>query len=293
MQNALGLRNVVIWDFARMNFIRTVLSKRKLTTLVDSGIVSGWDDPRMPTVRGIKRHGMLKDALREFIVKQGPSSNVINMDWSQIWAINKKHIDPISPRHTAVTVDKMVEATIRGAQNTAYSEEKPKHGKNPKLGTKKVAYSNRIIMDQEDAKNFKQDEEITLMNWGNAIVRRIHWNVDIVSSLELDLNLQGDVKKTDKKVTWLAKEGQQLTPVEIVEFDHLITKDKLEKEDDLNQFLTPKTEFRTKALADGNVANLHEGDIIQFERKGYYRVDKPFLDGKEAVFFTIPTRKGK
>ena len=293
MQNALGIRNVVIWDFARVNFMRTVLSKRKLTKLVDSGIVSGWDDPRMPTVQGILRHGMVKDALREFIIKQGPSSNIINMDWNQIWAINKKHIDPVSSRYTAVNVENIVEASVAGALEMAYDEDKPKHAKNPNLDTKKVTFSKSIVLEQDDAKTFQQDEEITLMNWGNAFVRRIHMNNGIISTIELELHLQGDVRKTDKKVTWLSKEGQQLIPVQTVSFDHLITKDKLEKTDDIFEFLTPQTEFRTKVLAESNVANLLEGDIIQFERKGFYRVDKPFVGGEEAVLFAIPGNKGK
>jgi glutamyl-tRNA synthetase len=78
---ALNLRPVYNWDFNRMNFIRTLLSKRKLTKFVDTGRVWGWDDPRMPTVRGIRRRGMTVPALREFIIKQGPSKNIVNLDW--------------------------------------------------------------------------------------------------------------------------------------------------------------------------------------------------------------------
>ncbi|KAI7679872.1 glutamyl-tRNA synthetase-like protein, partial [Hortaea werneckii] len=84
----LKLRHVYNWNFSRMNFIRTVLSKRKLTKLVDAGIVWGWDDPRMATVRGIRRRGMTIPALQEFILKQGPSKNINYMDWTAFWATN-------------------------------------------------------------------------------------------------------------------------------------------------------------------------------------------------------------
>lgn len=197
-QKALGLREVEIFDFARMNFIRTVLSKRKLATIVDSGVVWGWNDPRMPTLQGMRRRGMTIDALREFIMKQGPSQNIINQDWTQIWAINRKHIDPLAPRHTAVTKNGMVEVIIKGGRGMAYTEDKPKHNKNPELGVKKVVYGQKIWIDQEDATSFTEDEEITLMNWGNAIVRKIYWTLNsskkAVTSLELDLYLQGDFK---------------------------------------------------------------------------------------------------
>ena len=297
MQDALGLRKVHIWDFARMNFIRTLLSKRKLTKFVDQGIVWGWDDPRFPTIRGIRRRGMTIPALREYILKQGPSRNIVNLDWSLFWATNKKYIDPVAPRHTAISKANVVTCTVKGARAAAYTEDKPKHGKNPSLGTKKVAYSQTIVLEQEDAQSFAQDEEITLMNWGNAIVRsKTHslnpLHLSTITHIDLELHLQGDFKTTSKKVTWLAKEGQDLIPVELVDFDFLITKDKIEEDENFEDFLTPKTEFREEAFADGNVAELKADDIIQFERKGYYRVDRAFQHGQAAVCFAIPTGKG-
>jgi len=296
MLDTLKLRKVHIWDFARMNFIRTLLSKRKLTKFVKQGIVWGWDDPRFPTIRGIRRRGMTIDALREFILKQGPSRNIVNLDWTLFWATNKKYIDPIAPRHTAVTKENAVKAAVNGLGGPPLTVNKPKHGKNPELGTKRVAYGPTILIDQTDAQAFQQGEEITLMNWGNAIVREITHSgnplhLNQVTALELDLNLKGDVKTTKQKITWLATEAQELIPVELVGFDYLITKDKIEEDDNVDDFLNEHTEFRTEALADCNVVELKEDDVIQFERKGYYRVDRAFKHGKAAVFFNIPTGK--
>ncbi|OBT50979.1 hypothetical protein VE04_09035 [Pseudogymnoascus sp. 24MN13] len=291
-----NLRRVHIWDFARLNFKRTFLSKRKLTKLVDAGRESGWDDPRVPTIRGVLRRGMTIAALRDFILKQGPSRNVTLMDWTIFWNINKKEIDSIAPRHTAVDQQKTVIATIikRGPEK-AYTEERPRHNKNSTLGTKKVAYSRQLILDQEDAKLFKQDEEITLMAWGNATVRKINrFSLDYrspVIDIELELHLKGDVKKTEKKITWLSTEGQSLIPAELVDFDYLLTKDKLDKDDNWEDFLTEETEFWTAAFFDANLATCRMGDIIQLERKGYFRVDTPYKDGKAAVLFNIPTGK--
>ncbi|KAL3462538.1 tRNA synthetases class I, catalytic domain-containing protein [Aspergillus heterothallicus] len=290
--DTLKLRHVQIWDFARMNFIRTLLSKRKLTKLVDQGVVWGWDDPRFPTIRGIRRRGMTIPALREFILKQGPSKNIVNLDWTLIWATNKKYIDPVAPRHTAVLKDGLVKATIKGGPAEPYTLDKPKHNKNAEVGTKKVTFSSSILFDQEDAKSFKQDEEITLMAWGNAFVRKIITDPSsgAVTELELDLNENGDFKKTEKKVTWLSAD-QDLVDVELVDFDYLLNKDSLQEEDALEDVLNPKTEFRESAVADSNVALLKQGDIIQFERKGYYRCDSPAAAGKPAVLFNIPSGK--
>lgn len=292
----LRLRHVYNWDFNRMNFIRTLLSKRKLTKFVDSGLVWGWDDPRMPTVRGVRRRGMTVKALREYILAQGPSKNIVNLDWTTFWATNKKEIDPIAARYTAIDKDQAVTATVTGAREAPFSEDKPLHAKND-IGTKKVWFSKEVLINQEDAASFKQDEEITLMNWGNAIVRKISHSINPLSSksvtgLELELHLQGDVRKTEKKITWLST-AQNLIPVSLVDFDYLITKDKLDENDNWEDFINPKTEFRTETVADENVAGLKVDDIIQFDRKGYYRIDKAFLHGEPAVAFKIPTGKEK
>lgn len=292
----LNLRSVAIWDFARMNFVRTLLSKRKLTRLVKSGAVYGWDDPRFPTIRGIRRRGMTVPALRDFMLQQGPSRNVVNMDWTIFWATNKKFIDPVAPRYTAILLENAVKCSVAGANSEVVFMDKPKHGKNPEVGMKKVVCSDTIWIEHEDALRFAENEEVTLMSWGNAFVRKITKSAssaDLVTSLELELHLEGDVKKTEKKITWLS-DHQNRVPVQLVDFDFLITKDKLEEEDELEDFLTPQTEFRTDALADCNVSDVQANDIIQFERKGYYRCDRAVdADGSPAIFFKIPTGKAK
>jgi glutamyl-tRNA synthetase len=290
--DTLKLRQVHMWDFARMNFIRTVLSKRKLTKLVEAGDVWGWDDPRMPTIRGVRRHGMTISALRDFILKQGPSRNIVVMDWTNFWASNKKEIDPIAPRHTAVEINGSVKALILNGPEEPSSVDKPKHNKNPAVGLKKVFFSKNLILDQEDVKLFKQGEEITLMNWGNAFVRKITGSGPI-TNIELELHLEGDVKKTEKKVTWLSVDGQDLVKAEVWEFDHLFTKDKLEEEDNWEDFVNRDSAKMVEQLCDANVKDLKEDDIIQLERKGYFRVDKAATDGKGLVLFGIPTGKTK
>ncbi|KAI1171082.1 tRNA synthetases class I, catalytic domain-containing protein [Nemania sp. FL0916] len=294
--DTLKLRQVYMWDFSRMNFIRTFLSKRKLAKLVDNGSVWGWDDPRMPTIRGVRRRGMTIPALRDFILKQGPSRNIVTMDWTSFWAANKKEIDPVAPRYTAILKKDSVMVTIKGADapTEPRAEDKPLHPKNPAVGTKKMAFSQELILDQADAKSFKDGEEITLMQWGNVFVRDVTGS-DPITGLTCELHLQGDVRSTDKKVTWLSTQGQQLIDAELWDFDYLITKDKLEDEDDLDKFLNPTTSTMEKAYCDEGVTKLKKDDIIQLERRGYYRVDKAYNDGteKKIVLFCIPSGKNK
>ena len=163
---------------------------------------------------------------------------------------------------------------------------KPKHKKNPDVGEKKVIFYKDVVIDKDDADVLEDNEEVTLMDWGNVIITKK--NAD--GSLEGKLNLDGDFKKTKHKLTWLA-DTEDVAPVDLVDFDHLISKDKLEEDESFEDFLTPETEFHTSAIADLNVKDLKVGDIIQFERKGYYRLDALAKDGKPYVFFTIPDGK--
>ncbi|KAK9473235.1 glutamyl-tRNA synthetase [Dipodascopsis tothii] len=287
---AMNLRKVHVWDFARLNFVRTLLSKRKLQWFVDEKIVAGWDDPRFPTVRGVRRRGMSVEGLRSFILAQGPSKNIVNSEWSLIWATNKKVIDPIAPRHTAVTKENAVTVSLAHAPATPVTEERAKHKKNPAVGNKKLILADKILVEQEDAQTFKEGEEITLMDWGNAIIKTIAKEGDIVTGITADLHLDGDFRKTEKKVTWLAATPDAV-PVDLVDFDYLITKDKLEEDDNFADFITPTTEFHTAAFGDVNVRDMKVGDVIQFERKGYYRLDSVATETEPAVFFTIPDGK--
>ena len=91
----------------------------------------------------------------------------------------------------------------------------------------------------------------------------------------MDLNLDGDFWKTEKKITWLAQStlDHPLPSVILVDFDYLITKKKLEDDDKVAAFVTPVLEFKEFAYADANVLDLVKEDIIQFEWKGYYIYD--------------------
>lgn len=79
LQNALKLRHVHIYAYGKMNFVHTVLSKRKLNWFVEQGLVEGWFDPRFPTIQGCVRRGMNVEALKNFIISQGASRRVITM----------------------------------------------------------------------------------------------------------------------------------------------------------------------------------------------------------------------
>ena len=150
----------------------TVLSKRKLTWFVDTHIVDGWDDPRLPTVRGIFRRGMTVEGLRQFIIAQGSSKSVVLMDWDKIWAFNKKQIDPIAPRFTALIQNQLVKLRVKDVTKEDFQQHQ-KHPKDPSIGMKNVYYSPTIFIEQDDAVLIHEGQIVTLMNWGNVKINRI------------------------------------------------------------------------------------------------------------------------
>ena len=210
----------------------------------------------------------------------------------------------------ALSTKYRVPVTLKGGPQQVEVKELPKHKKNADVGFKKTVFSSSILVEQEDAASFEDNEEvtlsadfhcrrlklsvikITLMDWGNAIIRTKSLGPSgDVTAIEADIFLEGDFKKTKKKVTWLPA-NSPLVDVTLLDYDYIITKKKLEEEDDVADFVTPQTEFRVEAHADANVVELKQGDIIQFERKGYHILDKvrgDFVKGDLHLdFISIP-----
>lgn len=150
----------------------TVLSKRKLTWFVNTNVVDGWDDPRLPTVRGILRRGMTVEGLRQFIIAQGSSKAVVLMDWDKIWAFNKKQIDPVAPRYTALLKNLLVKLHLKNVTKEE-TQQHQKHPKDASVGMKTVYYGPTVLIEKDDAVLISEGQTITLMNWGNIKVNRI------------------------------------------------------------------------------------------------------------------------
>ncbi|KAM3290874.1 glutamate-tRNA ligase, cytoplasmic [Capsicum chacoense] len=292
IQTDMGFKKVHIYEFSRLNLVYTLLSKRKLLWFVQNGLVEGWDDPRFPTVQGIVRRGLKIEALIQFILEQGASKNLNLMEWDKLWATNKKIIDPVCPRHTAVIEERRVLLTLSNGPDDPFVRIIPKHKKYAGAGEKATTYTKRIWIDYDDAVSISVNEEVTLMDWGNAIVKEIQKDQEgNVTNLSGILHLEGSVKTTKLKLTWLP-ESDELVKLSLVDFDYLITKKKLEEDENFVDVVNPCTKKETPALGDSNMRNLKRGDVLQLERKGYFRCDVPFSRPQEPiVLFAIPDGK--
>ncbi|XP_049689646.1 bifunctional glutamate/proline--tRNA ligase isoform X3 [Accipiter gentilis] len=280
---ALGIRKPYIWEYSRLNLNNTVLSKRKLTWFVNEGLVDGWDDPRFPTVRGVLRRGMTVEGLKQFIAAQGSSRSVVNMEWDKIWSFNKKLraickkvIDPVAPRYTALLKDAVVPVNIPEAQEEM--KEVAKHPKNADVGLKPVWYGSRVLIEGADAETLTEGEVVTFINWGNIIITKLNRNSSgKIVSVDAKLNLENkDFKKTTK-ITWLAETSRApLIPTVCVNYEHLITKPVLGKDEDFKQYINRNSKQEELMLGDPCLRELKKGDIIQLQRRGFFICDQPY-----------------
>lgn len=288
---ALNIRKPIIEDFSRLNMEYTVMSKRKLTQLVCTGVVDGWDDPRFPTVRALTRRGMSVDALRQFVADQGMSKTVNFMEWSKIWFYNCQILDPITPRYTAVSNTLKVRCTVEG-QPHLQTQKKPIHKKNLGLGEKIYYISDVILLESEDVALIKEGDEVTLMDWCNAYINNIKVSPEsgLPTEATVVLHPQGDVKKTKFKFTWIA-ESSNSVHLTLREYDNILTKKKPDPEDKLDDLIAPVSIFSQEALGEEAMGELKKGDTVQIERRGYYIVDVD--DGAHKTLIYIPDGRDK
>uniref|UniRef100_A0A4W5L7W9 Glutamyl-prolyl-tRNA synthetase 1 n=1 Tax=Hucho hucho TaxID=62062 RepID=A0A4W5L7W9_9TELE len=277
--DALRLRKPYVWEYARLNLNNTVLSKRKLTWFVDQGYVDGWDDPRFPTVRGVLRRGMTVEGLKQFIAAQvgfPPFYSLVDSFFETLFCFFPRVIDPVAPRYTALSGSYSVPVVIPEA--TEEMKEAVKHPKNTEVGMKEVWYGPRVLVEGADAETFTKGEIVTFINWGNIIITEIHKDASgKVTSLDGKLNLENKDYKKTTKITWLAETPRApLLPTICVNYQHLITKPVIGKEDDFKEYINKQSKLEEKMLGDPCLKDLKKGDIIQLQRRGFYICDQPY-----------------
>eukprot|EP00560_Eucampia_antarctica_P007434 CAMPEP_0197823072 /NCGR_PEP_ID=MMETSP1437-20131217/397_1 /TAXON_ID=49252 ORGANISM="Eucampia antarctica, Strain CCMP1452" /NCGR_SAMPLE_ID=MMETSP1437 /ASSEMBLY_ACC=CAM_ASM_001096 /LENGTH=879 /DNA_ID=CAMNT_0043422043 /DNA_START=47 /DNA_END=2686 /DNA_ORIENTATION=- len=288
-QATLGLRRVRIQSFARMNFMHTILSKRHLSWFVSENLVTGWDDARFPTVRGVGRRGINIDALRQFMCSQGASRRIVNMEWNKFWAENKKFIDKTAKRFMAIDKENSVLLKITNAptkEDNSYVLT-PYLPKDPSFGSRVIRLANEVLLEKVDTDGIGVGENIVLMRWGVVKITSIENGLEGVHVPD------GDIKAAKRKLTWMANVENNVQ-VTLTEFDNLISKGKIEEGESFKDFLNPNTLATSTVTADPSLMTLQQHEIIQLERRGYYRVDQPYMNSdKPLVLYMIPDGKAK
>lgn len=202
---------------------------------------------------------MTVEGLKEFIIAQGSSKSVVFMNWDKIWAFNKKVIDPIAPRYTAVDKDHVI-VNVAGAK--LENIQVPVHPKNEELGKKTVTLAPKVYIDLVDAEALKEGENATFINWGNLLIKKINKDPQgKITGVDAALNLDNkDFKKTIK-LTWLAvlDDASEYPPTFCVYFDNIISKPVLGKDEDFKQYIGHKTRVSFNFISnDVNVFNIRK-----------------------------------
>jgi glutamyl-tRNA synthetase len=165
------------------------------------------------------------------------------------------------------------------------------HPKDPSMGTRAIRVADRVFLEKNDVDELVVGEEIVLMRWG--VVKIIAVDQDKLAFTG-EYIPDGDFRKAKRKLSWLA-DTSDATPVVLYEFGDLVTKAKLEEDDKFEDHVNPNTMATTKVIGDAGLKTLQEHDIIQLERRGYYRVDRPYLCGSAypLQLFMVPDGKQK
>ena len=291
-------------EFARLNMTNTVMSKRKLKQLVDENIVDGWDDPRMPTISGLRRRGYTPDSIRNFCQAIGVAKNNSIVDAQMLDYFLREDLQTKAP--TAMAVTKPLKVII-----TNYPEGKtemlpiPNNPKNPELGTREVPFSREIYVEQDDfmevpvKKYFRlfPGNEVRLMGayfiTCNDVIKDAEGNV-----VELHCTYDPETKSgsgfTGRKVKgtihWV--DAKHALPCEFRLYEPLILDDAPENEgkhflEQINPNSLEVLEGFIESVAVKDAKNL---DKFQMVRNGFFSVDKNSTDDKLIFNRIVPLK---
>ena len=246
----LGLRHPIIIEFSRLGLQNTTVSKRKLRKLIDEKLVEGWDDPRLPTIEGLKKRGILADAIREFVLSMGLSKVESEPTWDLLESINRKLLDPIAKRFFFVPdpVKLVVENAPKVDVKLAFHPDKSEYGE------RTIATGDTFYVPGSDANELKE----------GSIFRLIEaYNVKLVKKgNELRAKYESDEKAIQgPKLQWVA-EGKAL-PFSAIVLGPLLVDDTF----------NPKSLEIKQGLVEDSAAQLKVGDHVQFVRFGFCRID--------------------
>ena len=289
------------YEFARLNLTYTLMSKRKLLELVQKGIVSGWDDPRMPTLCGVRRRGYTADALKMFCEKIGVSKRDQLMDIQLLeWCV-RQDLNARSNRYMVVQDPIKVTITNWPAGQVEWFD-CPLNPAEPEGATRKVPFTGELYIERadfmEDAPNkffrLKPDGEVrlkyTYIIKCNKVVKD---NNNNVISLECTYDPTtkpggGEWRSVKGTIHWVSTDFAK--EIELRNYDRLFTladMSQVPEDKDYKDFLNPDSLKVAAAYAEPALVEDNSGIAVQFERTGYYILDKDSTEEKTIFNKTV------
>ncbi|MCD6468467.1 MAG: glutamate--tRNA ligase [Thermoplasmata archaeon] len=245
----LNLRKPHLMEFSRLSIEGMPVSKRKIKPLIEKGLVKGYDDFRLPTLRGLKRRGIVPEAIKQFVLSQGISKVESVVTFDQVEAINRKIIDEKAKRF--FFVPNPVKLTVEGATG---EKKRLKLHPNVDLGSREIETGDVFFIPKDDVDHLRVGEVFRLKDL---------YNVEI---LEKNKTVKGrfagkTLMKNTSKIQWVTEES---FPMTVYIPRPLFIGDKY----------NPESLKKVEGYAENAVKNLKEGEIVQFERFGFVRIEK-------------------
>lgn len=286
-------------EFARMNLNYTVTSKRKLMQLVQNKTVSGWDDPRMPTISGLRRRGYTADSLKNFIKAVGVAKRDNLIDVSLLEFCIREDLNKTAPRIMAVLNPLRVIITNYSDDHEEWltAENNPE---DPDAGSRELPFSKTILIEQEDFREeanrkffrLKLGNEVRLKNAyiikAESVEKDNNGNVTTVFCTYDPLSKSGSgTEESQRKVKgtlhWVSQKHAR--QVQVRNYDRLFSDPNPDghKDADFTSFLNNDSLTEQQAYVEPNIEEPFPGKSYQFQRQGYYVVD-PDSTANSTIF---------
>ncbi|WP_347260456.1 glutamine--tRNA ligase/YqeY domain fusion protein [Rudaea sp.] len=291
-------------EFARGNLDYTVTSKRKLAALVEDGLVDGWDDPRMPTLAGVRRRGYPAAAIRAFWERAGVSKQVSTIEYSVLEACVREELDAAAPRRLAV-IDPLKLVITNLADDHAETLTFPNHPKNEAFGTRAVPFARELWIEREDfliepVKGFHRlvpGGEVRLRGIGivkcedvkkdaAGQVSEVHCTLDASSRA----GQSGAERKVKGTIHWVS--ARHALAAEVRLYERLFTVADPDDDTDGKTYrdhLNPDSRRVVRGFVEPSLADARPGTALQFERLGYFVTDSRDHAPGRPVFNRVVT----
>jgi glutamyl-tRNA synthetase len=247
-----GLRKPRIIEFSRLALQNTTVSKRNLKKLIEEGHVKGWDDPRLPTIAGLKRRGILADAIRDFILSMGISKVESLPSWDLLESINRKLLDPIAKRYFFVGDPVLVE--VDGHPRT---EVTLRYHPDADFGSRTIETSGSFLISASDASHLEVGSKFRLIEVYNLEVYAV--DEKIIRARKIS----DEVEEKIPKFQWVIPERS--LPLTV-----MVTRPLL-----INESYNPESLKIVNGRIENSAEKMKVGEIFQLVRIGFCRLDSP------------------
>tara|TARA_S200000501_G_scaffold261073_1_gene245048 strand:- start:1139 stop:2806 length:1668 start_codon:yes stop_codon:yes gene_type:complete len=293
-------------EFARLNVSFTVMSKRKLKSLIDQEHVTGWDDPRMPTISGLRRRGFTPQALQNFVNTAGVAKRENLIDVSLLEFCVRDHLNKIAPRVMAVL--NPVKLTIKNyPEKQIEMLEAENNPEDESAGSREVPFSRSLYIEREDFKE-EANRKFFRLTLGREVRLK---NAYVIKGEEVVKNAEGTITEIICTYDPLSKSGSgsqesqrkvkgtlhwvstsQAHPIKVNLYDRLFSVEEPDKnkEEDPTQFINPNSLSQVQGYIEPSASRASLGAKFQFQRLGYFILDEKTSDGEMVFNKTVGLR---